>query len=181
MAGIELVEVRSFRLEVPRLVVERLPQELAHELELELEREPDELVVAHAGGESFLRFRARGPDRAQLTEVSIARDAGGRFFHAVLGPLLLRYAGDLKARLIFDPREATAEPWCEVRVVGGLTAYPGLATHGAAHRLAAAVAEAGPPGPTAAHAEDADEVERLLERARAAWRVYLALKARRGG
>src|SRR5688572_27415030 len=130
---IEAVEVLSFRLELPRLALERLPSELGSALPVRLDREDDgTLILEQEGQESFLRFHLEG-DGAELVEIFIAQDLKGAFFHKVLGALMVRFHGDLRARLVFDPRDgAAAEPWAEVSIERGRTTWPGLATQAAA-------------------------------------------------
>ena len=190
-ARIEVVEVRDFRLELPRHALEALPERLAGVLEVRLGEEDGQLVLAPEGGECFLRFAPRGP-AVELAEVVVCNDAGGRFFRHVLGALMVQHGGDLDARVVYDVAEVGAaedaeEAWAEVRNVVGRTAFPGLATQGAAVNLAQAAADAGPAGAPEededAHApppED-DEVGRLLERAREQWQEYQRLKAQRPG
>lgn len=188
---IEAVEVLSFRLELPRLALERLPGELKASLPLRLEREEDgTLALEHEGQESYLRFHVDG-DGAELVEVSISQDAEGAFFQQVLGALMVRFHGDLRARLVFDPRHnATKEPWAEVSIERGRTSWPGLATQAAAVRLAHAAAEGGSVG--AANADEGEgelpeepltpeeeELSRLLARAETAWQEYQRLKRER--
>ncbi len=185
---IEAVEVLSFRLELPRLALDRLAKELGKGLPVQLEREEDgTLWVAHQGRESFLRFHVEG-DIAELTEISITQDAQGAFFHKVLGALMVRYQGDLRARLVFDPREkgSAGQPWVEVSIERGRTTWPGLTTQAAAMRLAHAAAEGGTVGASGEGApaeepltEEEEELSRLLARADEAWQEYQRLKRQR--
>ncbi|MBN1204881.1 MAG: hypothetical protein JXB05_08150 [Myxococcaceae bacterium] len=184
---IEAVEVLSYRLELPRLALERLPAELGSGLRVRVERDDDgSLLVEHEGQDSFLRFQLEG-DAAELVEISIAHDAQGLFFQKVLGALMVRFHGDLRARLVFDPRERPAEPWAEVSIEQGRTSWPGLATQGAAVRLAHAAAEGGSVGASGEGGEppeepltaEEEELSRLLTRADAAWQEYQRLKRQR--
>ena len=123
---IEAVEVLSFRLELPKLALDRLPSELGPALPVRVEKEEDgTLWVEHEGQESFLRFHLEG-DGAELVEISISQDTQGHFFQKVLGALMVRFHGDLRARLVFDPRENRAEePWAEVSIEAGRTTLAG--------------------------------------------------------
>jgi hypothetical protein len=185
---IEAVEVLSFRLELPKLALDRLPSELGPVLPLRVEKEEDgTLWVEHEGQESFLRFHLEG-DGAELVEISISQDAQGHFFQKVLGALMVRFHGDLRARLVFDPREnRSQEPWAEVSIERGRTNWPGLATQAAAVRLAHAAAEGGSVGASGEGGEPAEEpltpeeeeLSRLLARAETAWQEYQRLKRQR--
>lgn len=187
---IEAVEVLSFRLELPKLALDRLPSELGTALPVRVEKEADgTLWVEHDGHESFLRFRQAG-DSAELEEISISQDLQGHFFQKVLGALMVRYRGDLRARLVLDPHENRAEePWVEVSIDQGRTTWPGLATQAAAVRLAHAAAEGGSVGASGEGGGDAgaeepltaeeEELSRLLARAEAAWQEYQRLKRQR--
>jgi hypothetical protein len=190
---IEVVEVLSFRLQVPRRALEQLPSELAPELDLRLVASEDgRLLLMQHEADSVLRFRQDG-DVAELTDVAIAHDEDGRFFQAVLGALMVRFGGDLRVRLVFEPADERGEPWAEVRIDGGRTSYPGLATRAAAARLAHAASEAGPvranpldPEPEepeepagAPPSPEDEELALLLHKAREAWQEYQRLKAAR--
>ncbi|ADO74257.1 hypothetical protein [Stigmatella aurantiaca] len=184
---IEAVEVLSFRLELPKLVLERMPGEQRAAIPLQLAREEDgTLTLEHEGHESFLRFRLDG-EGAELIEICILHDAKGVFFQQILGSLMVRFLGDLRARLVFDPLENPSdEPWAEVSIERGRTSWPGLATQSAAVRLAHAAAEGGsvsasdgespPEEPLTAEEE---ELTRLLARAETAWQEYQRLKRQR--
>lgn len=189
-ARIEVVEVLSFRLRVPRRALERLPGELASELGVRLVPSEDgTLLLGDEEGDSFLRFRLTG-DAAELSEIAISHDEGGTFFQAVLGALMVRYAGDLRVRLVFDPStEGSGEPWAEVHIEKGRTSYPGLATQSAAANLSHAATQSGAMSPPEDEPgeEEADEppspedeeLSRLLARAEAAWKEYQRLKRER--
>lgn len=186
-ARIEVVEVLSFRLQVPRRALERLPRELQAELSLRLAPSEDgSLVLGQEDEDSFLRFRV-DEDAAELTEICIANDEGGTFFQTVLGGLMVRYAGDLRVRLVFDPSAPEpGEPWAEVRIDRGRTAYPGLATQSAASNLAHAANDGG--AVSASEDEAADdappspedlELMQLLRKAEDSWKEYQRLKRER--
>lgn len=184
---IEAVEVLSFRLELPRLALERLPSEMGSALKVRVERDDDgSLLLEHDGQDSFLRFHLEG-DGAELVEISIAQDAQGAFFQKVLGALMVRFHGDLRARLVFDPRENVEEPWAEVSIERGRTTWPGLATQAAAVRLAHAAAEGGSVGASGEGGEpteepltpEEEELSRLLARAETNWQEYQRLKRQR--
>jgi hypothetical protein len=188
-ARIEVVEVLSFRLRVPRRALDRLPAELKSELGLRLSPSEDgTLLLGQEDEDSFLRFRLTG-DAAELTEIAIANDEGGTFFQAVLGSLMVRFAGDLRVRLVFDPDGMeSGEPWAEVRIEKGRTTYPGLATQAAAANLSHAASEGGAVGPSddeGALEEDAppspeeEELAQLLRKADSAWQEYQRLKSGR--
>lgn len=188
-ARIEVVEVLSFRLKVPRRALEKLPAELKSELGLRLSPSEDgTLLLGQEDEDSFLRFRLSG-DAAELTEIAIANDEGGTFFQAVLGALMVRFAGDLRVRLVFDPEGSeSGEPWAEVRIEKGRTSYPGLATQAAAANLSHAASHGGAVGPAddeAAADEDAppspeeEELALLLRKADSAWQEYQRLKRAR--
>jgi hypothetical protein len=186
---IETVEVLSYRLELPKLALERLAKELGPALPVRLARDEDgTLVVEQDGKDSFLRFHVEG-DAAELVEICISQDSQGVFFQKVLGALMVRFHGDLRARLVFDPREnASKEPWAEVSIEQGRTSWPGLATQAAAVRLAHAAAEGGSVGasgegseqpPEEALTAEEEELSRLLARADSAWQEYQRLKRQR--
>jgi hypothetical protein len=186
---IETVEVLSYRLELPRLALERLSSELGKTLPVRLERDEDgTLVVEQEGQDSFLRFHVEG-DAAELVEICIAQDVQGAFFQKVLGALMVRFHGDLRARLVLDPRESTAdEPWVEVSIERGRTNWPGLATQSAAVRLAHAATEGGSVGASGEGGEqppeepltaEEEELSKLLAKADSEWQEYQRLKRQR--
>jgi hypothetical protein len=187
-SSIEAVEVLSFRLELPKLALEQLPSELGTALRVLVQKDEDgTLLVEHEGQENFLRFHLEG-DSAELMEISIARDAQGSFFQKVLGALMVRFHGDLRVRLVFDPREnPSKEPWAEVSVERGRTSWPGLATQSAAVRLQHAATEGGSVGASGEGGEapeepltpEEEELSRLLSRAETAWQEYQRLKRQR--
>jgi hypothetical protein len=184
---IEAVEVLSYRLELPRLALERLPAELGSSPRIRIERDDDgSILIEHDGQDSFLRFQLDG-DAAELVEISIGQDPQGAFFQKVLGALMVRFHGDLRVRLVFDPQERGNEPWAEVSIERGRTSWPGLATQSAAVRLAHAAAEGGSVGASGEGGEPAEEpltaeeeeLSRLLTRADTAWQEYQRLKRQR--
>lgn len=189
-ARIDTAEVVSYRLKVPRLELERLPHgELGQELGLQLSSEDGELLVTTQEGESFLRFRPIGAE-AMLTEIFLARDPNGDFFLRVLGPLMVRFAGDLVARVIWNvPERNLNGDHAEVRITRGMTDYPGLGHVPLTESEARAEAGGAPPPPLrnelrAGGEELADreptpeerEVRELLARARSQYEEYLRLK-----
>ena len=193
---IEVAELTSFRLKLPRQVLERLPAQHHGVLALSLTREDGELVLADAEADSFLRFRPIGED-AILTDAALLNDPRGRFFQ-LLGSLLVRHGGDLEAQLVWNDEERNDDDgWTGVRVVRGQTTFPGFAVQVAQNRLSQAPAPealfgaagggagggsggggsdgAVPPGTE----DEAAEVARLLLRAEQAWAEYQRLKAQR--
>jgi hypothetical protein len=187
-ARIDSAEVVSFRLKVPRLELERLCQtEAGRELELELHDEEGVLHLGPAHADSFLRFRTTGAE-AVLAEVYLCRDPDGAFLLRVLGPLMVRFAGDLSLRLTWNvPERNAAREFVELDVARGMTDFPGLghvpttpdearagAGAGAAVRneLRAGGEELADPLP----AEEAEEIRRLLDEGRAHYEEYLRLK-----
>lgn len=187
-ARIETVEVLSYRLQLPKLALERLPAELGAALAVRLEKDEDgTLVLEQPGQDSFLRFHLEG-DAAELVEICVSQDPQGAFFQKVLGALMVRFQGDLRARVVFDPRESTSEdPWVEVSIERGRTNWPGLATQSAAVRLAHAAAEGGSVGASGEGGEpteepltaEEEELSRLLARAETEWQEYQRLKRQR--
>lgn len=187
-ARIETVEVLSYRLQLPKLALDRLPAELGAALAVRLEKDEDgTLVLEQPGQDSFLRFHLEG-DAAELVEICVSQDPQGAFFQKVLGALMVRFQGDLRARVVFDPRESTSEdPWVEVSIERGRTNWPGLATQSAAVRLAHAAAEGGSVGASGEGGEppeepltaEEEELSRLLARAETEWQEYQRLKRQR--
>lgn len=112
---------------------------------------PAELQLSQAGGALF--FDRLGP-LAMLREVSIARDIDGLFCVSVLGRLLVRYQGELDARVLTEPRDVFPR---QLRVREGQSAHPLLAPVMKAHPISPPV----------------DRVEVLLAEARAAWREWV--------
>jgi len=190
-ARIEVAEVLSFRLKVPKTELEQLPRSLGPELGVNVETEASELVVSMEPGDSYLRFRAIGPE-AILTEVVVCNDERGLFFQRVLGPLMVRYQGDLSIRLTWSAHEKNTEgEYAEVKITRGQTKYPGLAQPFLSLPPAVssgAGAEQSPQDEAHAAAEDEAggtvapellEVKKLLDRAKAQWAEYQRLKAER--
>jgi hypothetical protein len=184
---IEVAEVLSFRLKVPRSELEQLPRVLGPELGLVVETEGTELGISMDAGDSYLRFRAIGSD-AILTEVVICNDERGLFFQRVLGPLMVRHQGDLAIRLTWSAHEKNTEgDYAEVKITRGQTSYPGLAQPFLS--LPPAVASsAGTGEATEAMAMQSDdeaalppellEVKKILDRAKEQWAEYQRLKAK---
>jgi hypothetical protein len=178
---IETAEVLSFRLKVPVSELPRLPALLSGELSLSVENDEGETVLSAADSDSYLRFKAIGPE-AMLTEVFLCNDVGGLFFEKVLAALMVRHGGDLHARLVWSvPDRNTKGDYAEVRIDKGLSSQPSLIAAGAA--LAADEEEE----QGAAEVEGADvhsalelEVAESLARAKAHWAEYQRLKAKKG-
>ena len=162
------------------------------------------LELSAEGQPSWLRFQPVGEGVAALQEVLIRDDEEGAFFLATLGALMVRYGGDLEAQVSSAPG-ARMSP---LRIVRGVTDYPGLSTRAAATHLSQAAHDAGPqagaaqaPGPgrpaageggsgaeapdaaarTQAAALEEKELHELLDRAEAHWAEYQRLKGQRQG
>jgi hypothetical protein len=200
-ARIERMQVHSFWLEVPRRALERLPAEHAPELVLRLASVKvsggELLELTPEQGGSRLRFAPVEDGVVGLQEIQIRDDADGAFFLATLGALMVRYGGDLEAQ-VQGAQGAKPTP---VRIVRGVTDYPGLSTHAAANHLSQAAHDAGgavgagqPPQGAAASsggssgesgppvsAREEQELHELLDRAEAHWAEYQRLKGRRQG
>ncbi|MHB8879015.1 MAG: hypothetical protein ACYC8T_35385, partial [Myxococcaceae bacterium] len=101
---IETAEVLSYRLKVPAAELLRLPVLVSGELPLSVEDDDGETVVSVADADSYLRFKAIGPE-AMLTEVFLCNDAGGLFFERVILALMVKHGGDLHARLVWSAPE----------------------------------------------------------------------------
>ena len=184
---IDSAEVVSFRLKVPRMELERLPQgELGQSLGLTLTPEDGELVLAAADGDSYLRFRPIGAE-AMLTDIYLFRDVEGGFLLRVLGPLMIRFAGDLELRAVWSQPERNSEgDHAHVKITRGITDYPGLSRQPPAGTRTSAEggASASPRNTLRAGGEDElgdrypeeREVKELLEKARAYYQEYLRLK-----
>ncbi len=176
---IEVVELLSFKLTVPRETLELLPEELDTECKLVVEREDGELVLAEKSGDSFLRFREL-KDNVSMSGALICNDTEGRFFRQVLCGLVMRYGGDLEARIMWnDASLNSAGEYAELRLKGGkaLPSPRGNQLRGGT------VAELAPKGDAAAAAPAVDpeilEIEKLLDRADREWAEYQRLKAER--
>ncbi len=180
---IESAQVLSFRLKVPAAELPRLPAMLAPDLSLSVEEDGGDAVVSVADSDSYLRFRPIGPESV-LTEIFICNDVGGLFFKRVLAALMVRFGGDLHARLLWSGTAAREHGELdEVHIDRGKATEPALA--GAAAVLAAedeaaveaeAVAEADEPEP---HSALDVEVQRSLTQARAHWAEYQRLKGKK--
>lgn len=186
---IETAEFVSFRLKVPRLELERLPNgALGEELGLQLVNEDGELTITTTESDSFLRFRPIGAE-AMLTEIYVAQDVRGDFLLRVLGQLMVRFAGDMQARVIWNVPERNANgDHAEVKVTRGMSDYPGLGHV----PLTEPEARAGAGAPSAAlrntlraggepelgdvATPDEREVHDLLEKAKSHYEEYLRLK-----
>jgi hypothetical protein len=188
---IESAEVVSFRLKVPRLELERLQKsEVGQDLALTLTQEGVDLLLAPSEGESHLRFRPIGAE-AILTDVFLLHDAQGGFLLRVLGPLMVRFAGDLELQVVWSVPERNSEgAFALVTITRGITDYPGLgsppstgasptadaqAATALRNTLRAGGEELAEHGPTA----EEREVLELLQRAREQYQEYLRLKNRR--
>ncbi len=195
-ARIDSAEVVSFRLKVPRLELDRMCQSpVGQELALELvEDESGQLHLGPAHGDSFARFRPTGAE-ALLTEVYIARDANGEFLLRVLGALMVRFAGDLELRLTWNvPERNRTADLTELQIARGLTEFPGIGHVPTTEEEARAGAGGGAAGGAASRnelragaeemaaipSEEAEEIQRLLEKGREQFEEYLRLKRQRG-
>jgi hypothetical protein len=194
-AQIDRMQVQSFWLEVPRRALERLPGELAPELSVRLlthaAPEGELLELTPEAGASRLRFASVGEGVVALQEIHVQEDPDGAFFLHTLGALMVRFGGDLEAQVRVDGK---AGP---LRIVRGVTDYPGLSTHAAAAHLSQAAQDAGSgsqveaggggeqsadPGSSAQlSAREEQELKELLESAQAHWAEYQRLKGRGQG
>ena len=182
---IETAEILSFRLKVPAHELRRLPAALAGEVSLSVEEDGAETVVSVADSDSYLRFRPIGAE-AILTEVFLCNDLGGVFFERVLAGMMVRFQGDLHARLTWShPDRNRHGEYAEVRIEKGRAAGQGAPSPAASASLGAQedaasdeaeeeVEEAEAPTPLEA------EVRESLARARAHWAEYQRLKAKKG-
>ena len=205
-ARIERMQVHSFWLEVPRRALERLPSDLAPELAVRLQpvkgpQGAELLELGAEGAASRLRFAPVEEGVVALQEVLIRDDEEGAFFLGTLGALMVRYGGDLEAQVSQGDAEPRGRP---LRIVRGVTDYPGLSTRAAAAHLSQAThdasALAGPQGSEAqapsgggsgggpdaaaraqASALEEKELHELLDRAEAHWAEYQRLKGQRQG
>jgi hypothetical protein len=206
-ARIERMQVHSFWLEVPRRALERLPSDLAPELAVRLQpvkgpQGAELLELSAEGAPSRLRFAPVEEGVVGLQEVLIREDAEGAFFLGTLGALMVRYGGDLEAQVSAGDEDVRRSR--PVRIVRGVTDYPGLSTRAAAAHLSQAThdasALAGPQGSEAqapsgggsgggpdaaaraqASALEEKELHELLDRAEAHWAEYQRLKGQRQG
>jgi hypothetical protein len=178
-----MAEVLSFRLKVPRSEVERVVDYSGrHEVPVALTSEGAELVLSAVNGESLMRFRPIGRD-AILTEIVVANDPLGLFFHRILGPLMLRFQGDLHARLTWNTAERNVNgDYTDVKITRGSTRYPGLVNSIAQQPVEDAAADA---LEDTQDLDDSDltteekEIRDLMLKAKAHWDEYVKLKARR--
>lgn len=179
---IETAEILSFRLRVPPDELRLLSSQLKGAMQLSLDTDDGEYVVAPQGGESFLRFRPFGAE-AVLTEIHLSNDEQGVFFEEVLGALMVRYGGDLHVRLLWSTPGQDQPGFDDVRISRGATSYPGLL------RARGAGAPLSTDGTTAVDTSEPEaerpltpfekEISDLLTRARLHWAEYQRLKARR--
>lgn len=220
-ARIEVGEVLSFRLKVPKAELERLAQRAPTPVPdvgeapgipglptLLVEHEGSEWVLSVEEGDSILRFRAIGTE-AVLTEVVLCNDDQGLFFTRLLGPLMVKYGGDLSARLTWNIAERNTQgDFAEVKIVRGRSNLPELGTAQPAPAKATAPttsatalpqsagenvmsasgagAGAGSEVPEVQEVQltpEQREVQAILERARGHWEEYQRLKlaAAKGG
>ncbi len=189
---IEIAEVITFRLKLPRAELTDLPGRLGPELSLKVEAEGQRVTVSMEGGASYLRFRLAGVD-AVLSEIAVSNDERGLFFHRVLGPLMVRHAGDLHVRLRWNTAERNSHgSHAEVRISRGFTTYPGLGppplpprqSLSPAQDAASEGGEGGAgPAPEDEEAPDispeAQEIRKLVSKAKQQWDEYQRLKAKR--
>jgi hypothetical protein len=191
-ARVEMAEVLSFRLKVPRSDLDRIPKLLGPELGIAIVQEDGDLLVSMEEADSFLRFKPIGSE-AILTEVAICNDERALFFQKVLGALMVRYFGDLHVRLTWNEaaRNADAE-YAEVKIVRGATSFPGLAHPVRALPPAVSAGEAGGSGsavpaggemeePEAVLPPELREIQELLAKAKGHWDEYHRLKAKKQG
>lgn len=178
---IENAEIVSFRLKVPKAELEALPQAAAVAgIKLALSAEEKDLILSVVEGDSSLRFRSIGAD-VVLTEVELKNDARGLFFHKVLGTLMVRFGGDLHARLTWNTAERNSHGnFAEVKIARGSTTYPGLgaspfASLGSEGGVEGAPEDEGPHEPT----PEELEVKKLLEKAQGHWAEYQKLKKKK--
>ncbi len=190
---IEIAEVITFRLKLPRAELTDLPGRLGPELALKMEAEGQRVTLSMEGGVSYLRFRVAGAD-AVLSEITVANDERGLFFHRVLGPLMVRHAGDLHVRLRWNTAERNSHGnHAEVRISRGFTTYPGLGPPPLPPRASMSSAQdtaSGDGGEATAEsaaedeevedpAPEAQEIRKLVARAKQEWEEYQRLKVKR--
>lgn len=190
-ARIEIAEVVSFQLKVPRGALDRLSGELEPDLAVKLRPLGEELLLHLDEGDSYLRFRPVDRD-AVLTEIAICNDDQGRFFHRVLGALMTEFEGDLEVRLVWNDSDRNVHgDHCEIHIRRGRSSEPTLSRPAAALRNALLVSTGQPgledpfslePKPLAAlepsTPDEEQEIEALLARGRNQWAEYQRLKRR---
>jgi hypothetical protein len=160
---IESAQVQGFRLVLPRAALEGLPEQAARDgLQVAVALQGTRVAVTVVGGGPSLGFQLLRGEQAQLASVDLQGDAQGRFLLHVLGPLVVRHAGDLEVRLSWS---APGQPQV-LKVAAGRTDFPALA-----------VQEAEPERPLTGEER---EVQALLERAAAEWARYQQLKHKGG-
>ncbi len=189
---IEVAEVLSFRLKVPKDELSRWAEAVKEPALTILSQDNGlRLELAAADGESVLKFNSIG-DEAMLHEIFIANDERGLFFQRVLGPLMVRYGGDLVIRLTWNTSERNSHgDFAEVKVQRGVTTYPGLANLALPSPAGLDAGAAGSSAPDAPPTEsdgepvdeplspDEEEVVSLLQRAKIHWDDYQKLKAKK--
>jgi hypothetical protein len=178
---IESVEAISFRLKVPLAELENLAlTPRVKELGLTLEYDGTDLMLGGLLSDCSLRFRPIGTE-AMLSEITLVRDEAGRFYERVLLALAARFHGDLHLRVVWSDSERNTEgAWAEVKISRGVAegsspAYsPGAVSSGTA---GAEQVEAAEPESEAPVTPEEQEIQELLNRARASWDEYQKLKA----
>jgi hypothetical protein len=180
---IESLEALSFRLKVPLAELERLAESpRVRELGLSLEYDGTDLVLGGLLSDCALRFRPIGTE-AMLSEINVARDEAGLFYEQVLLALAARFRGDLHLKVVWsDSERNTHGAWAEVKISrgvaeGGPPAYaPTTVTSGSA---GAEQVEAAEPESEPTTTPEEQEIQQLLDKARASWDEYQRLKAGR--
>lgn len=171
---IESAEVISFHLEVPLNALERLPDEVGA-LVLKVESRPENRICI-TSGKCQLSFLAVG-SVGRLSEVTVLEDERGLFFQRVLGPLVVRHRGDLHVRLLWNVAERNSHgDFAEVRILQGITTYPGLST---LRNMLIGTKNLPMASADAALTPEEQEVDQLLEEARRHYEEYLRLKSAR--
>ena len=160
---VDTAQILSFQLKVPP---EELQQLVEQHLHLTLEEEANERVLAQTEGDCYLRFRIVGTE-AMLTEVFLLNDESGRFFQRVLGQLMIRFQGNLHARLFWNTAEAQKDgEFAEVRIERGRPSADAFSKKvWSGLNQVAATEEA---KPTAFE----NEISSLLEKAQNDWEKY---------
>jgi hypothetical protein len=177
-----MAEVLSFRLKVPRAEVEKTVERSGRQdVPVSLTAEGAELVIAAVNGESLMRFRPIGRD-AILTEIVIANDPLGLFFHRILGPLMLRFQGDLHARLTWNAAEKNINgDYTDVKITRGVTRYAALVNAIVQEPSPEVLTESLDEGPEdeSELSPEEKEIRALMRKAKTHWDEYQKLKAQR--
>ena len=183
---IQKAEVLSFRLTLPLVALERLPDEVKG-MGLTLSTEDGRLALIHE--RSRLDFACEG-DEALLEAVKLENDPAGAFFHRVIGALMTRYHGDLHVKLTWGaPERAEVLGLAEIRIEKGETSYPALRMKNVVSMLRSAAQpvfereaaeqhhlEGG--ALETARSSDEDEIRRLLDEGKRYFAEYKKLKGR---